>query len=188
VLRRRGLAPRFVPPISLILATHADAYIRGLTNYRYAGDPGDAATAGVLDWVELFIADTARACRDAAGFADRLEKLEIRWRDQAGKVRHNSATDVLLANLAGAPVLTVATATQMLGRSVTKTNDAINVLVNAGVLHQTTVGRRNRAFEVPDLLDEVTAFERQLASPVGDTHQAAPTRPVPAKRSPTSLV
>ena len=31
VLRRRGLAPRYVPPISLILATHSRDYVAGLT-------------------------------------------------------------------------------------------------------------------------------------------------------------
>jgi Fic family protein len=42
VLRRRGLAPRYVPPISLILATRSGEYIRGLTAYRHVGSPGDA--------------------------------------------------------------------------------------------------------------------------------------------------
>jgi len=46
---------------------------------------------------------------------------------------------------------------------------------------QTTLGRRNRAFEVPDLIEAVTGFERALASPAGDTRLALPVRPVPAR-------
>ncbi len=37
VLRRRGLPPRYIPPISLVLATESRNYIGGLTAYRYAG-------------------------------------------------------------------------------------------------------------------------------------------------------
>ncbi|WP_239105157.1 Fic family protein [Microbispora rosea] len=37
ILKRRGLAPRVVPPISLVLASHADAYVSALTAYRYEG-------------------------------------------------------------------------------------------------------------------------------------------------------
>ena len=34
VLRRRGLAPRVVPPVSLVLASDADRYVAGLTSVR----------------------------------------------------------------------------------------------------------------------------------------------------------
>src|ERR1700737_317613 len=34
VLRRRGLAPRYVPPVSLVLATDARAYVAGLVAFR----------------------------------------------------------------------------------------------------------------------------------------------------------
>ena len=37
VLRRRGVATRFHPPVSLILATHAKDYVEGLTATRYRG-------------------------------------------------------------------------------------------------------------------------------------------------------
>jgi Fic family protein len=184
VLRRRGLAPRFVPPISLIMATHADRYIQGLTSYRYDGAAtGTAARTGVLDWVEGFVADTSRACLDAASFAVTIRELEARWRSQVGRIRAHSAVDVLLASLASAPVLTVSTAARLTGRSEGRTNDAVRTLLEAGILRQTTIGRRNRAFEVPDLIDAVTNLERQLASPVGDTQRAAPTRAVPARRT-----
>lgn len=183
VLRRRGLATRFVPPISLVLATHADRYVRGLTSYDYDA-PADSAASRqrVTDWLELFLADTARACVDAAAFALTLEHLEQQWRDKVGRVRRGSGTDLLLSALVAVPVLTVKTAAALIDRAVPNVNTAINNLVEAGVLRQTTVGRRNRAFEVPDLLDAVTSYERGLASPVGATQQAPPVRVVPARR------
>src|SRR5665811_1420877 len=48
VLRRRGLAPRILPPISLILATWSRDYIGGLTGARYDGSPDSPkAHAGI---------------------------------------------------------------------------------------------------------------------------------------------
>ena len=44
------------------------------------------------------------------------------------------------------------------------------------MLVQTTVGRRNRAFEAAELIEAFTALERQLASPRGDTRVSGPAR------------
>ena len=180
ILRRRGIAPRFVPPLSLILASHADAYIAGLTSSRYAG-PADSADAqeSMGIWIDRFAADTARACADTERFREELDVLEAAWRRRLGRVRANSSVDLLLRALPSVPVLTVSTAAELIGRSVQRANDATNKLVAAGVLKQTTIGRRNRAFEVPELVNALTGFERALASPIGDTRQAPPTRPVP---------
>ena len=67
----------------------------------------------------------------------------------------------------------------LVGRSVQAVNEAIPRLVDAGVLTQTTLGKRNRAFEAKELIDSFTALERQLASPDADTRTAPPTRRVP---------
>ncbi len=180
ILRRRGLAPRFVPPISLILASHADAYIAALTSYRYDGVASSTGAQEAMGaCIDRFVADTVRACADSERFAADLERLETEWRRRLGRVRAGSSIDLLLRALPSAPVLTSATAAELLGRSVQRANDAVNQLATAGILRQTTIGRRNRAFEVPDLVTALTGFERALASPLGDTQQAAPARPVP---------
>ena len=180
ILRRRGLAPWFVPPISLILAAHADAYVAALTRYRYTGsaDTPEAQEA-MGESIDRFVADTARACADASRFAADLDALEAAWRARLGQVRSGSSVDLLLRALPSAPVITVQVAAELIGRSVQRANDAVNELAAAGVLKQTTIGRRNRAFEVPDLVRALTGFERALASPLGDTRQAPPRRPVP---------
>ena len=51
--------------------------------------------------------------------------------------------------------------------------------LDAGILRQVTVGRRNRAYEAPDVIAAFTALERSLASPDGDTRSSEPVRPVP---------
>jgi Fic family protein len=180
VLRRRGVAPTFVPPVSLILATNAGAYVAGLVSYRHESRPDQAAAnEAALQWIDRFVNELLRACRDAGGFAEELARLEQRWREAAGRVRRTSATDLLLSALPGLPILTVETAATAIGRSRKRTNDAVNHLAECGVLVQATVGRRNRVFEAAGLLDALTGFERRLASPAADTAVARPIRAVP---------
>jgi Fic family protein len=184
VLRRRGLATSFVPPVSLILATNAGAYIAGLVSFRYDAPGGDpAANEGALQWIDRFVNELLRSCTDAAAFADQLGQIENRWRIAAGNPRRGSAADLLLTALPGLPILTVETAAEAIRRHRTNVNDAVNLLRDSGILRQGTIGRRNRVFEVVDLLDAITQLERRLASPAADTAVARPTRTVPARPS-----
>jgi hypothetical protein len=93
-----------------------------------------------------------------------------------------SAADLLLRALVGAPVVTVTSAADLIGRSFVQTNQAVARLVEEDILKQVTVGRRNRAFEAPDVIDAFTDLERQPARPVGDTRFSAPARKVPRRR------
>jgi Fic family protein len=182
VLRRRGLATRVLPPVSLVLATWADDYVLGLDATRYRGPVTSAAAQDGTDlWVGRFAAACRRAVAYAASFEERAGRLQESWRAQLGSIRANSATDVLLRRLPGAPILTVTSAARLIGRSFTAANDAITRLAGADVLRQITVGRRNRAFEAPEVIEAFTALERQLASPSGDTRISEPARRVPRR-------
>ena len=44
------------------------------------------------------------------------------------------------------------------------------------MLGQTTIGKRNRGFEAPDLIDAFAALERQLASPEAGARVSPPAR------------
>lgn len=183
ILRRRGLAPAVVPPVSLVLATlHAD-YVAGLTATRYAGEPGSAeAVAGINRWVAFFAGCCLRAVQDAEQFEARIDALKTGWRRRVGRVRRNSSVDLLIDLLPGCPIVTVGTAAELLGRSFRVSNLAIEKLAEAGVLTQVKLGRRNRVFEAAEAIDEFTRLERRLASPVADTMAAAPSRRVPSRR------
>jgi Fic family protein len=184
ILRRRGLAPVVVPPVSLVLATWSQDYINGLTATRSfeASDAPDTVR-GIDSWVGLFAVATTRAVADAEVYEARVAEVQTLWRRRLGHVRADSAVDRLINALPGAPVMTVRTAAALIGRSVQAVNQAIPRLVEAGVLSQTTIGRRNRAFEALELIDAFNDLERQLASPDGDTRQSAPARRVPYRRS-----
>lgn len=183
ILRRRGLSKRLQPPISLILATRATGYIDGLAAFRYEGAPDlPEAHAGLNAWVGFFAASCVRAVDDATAFEQRCQEIEMEWRERTGKVRKGSSVDRLLRLLPGTPVLSVKSAIALLESSKPQVNDAISRLVDAGILTQVNVGRRNRAFEARGVIDAFADLERRLASPIGDTNIAPPVRPVPARR------
>jgi Fic family protein len=183
VLRRRGVAPRILPPISLVLATWSQSYIEGLTATRYRGRAESiAAHDGINNWIGLFAAACRRAVENAVAFEDRVATIQEEWRAAAGTVRRGSAADLLIGALPGAPVVSVSSAAGLIGRSFQATNQAMTRLEAAGVVRQINVGRRNRAFEAPAIVDAFAALERQLTSRTGDTRSAPPDRPAPARR------
>ena len=183
VLRRRGLGLRVLPPISLVLATWSRDYVAGLTATRYEGEPGSAeAQAGLNRWIALIAAACHRAVEDAGRFEEQVSALQESWRERIGPARRDSAVRLLIGALPAAPVLTAPAAAELIGRSFQATSQAIRRLVAAGVLTQITVGRRNRAYEAPELIDAFTSLERQLASPEGDTRTSPPARRAPARR------
>jgi len=120
--------------------------------------------------------------QDATEFEVRAAELETSWRERLGSIRANSATDLILRILPGAPILTADGAAMLIGRTFNPANDAIKRLVEAGILRQVNIGRRNRAYEAPEIIAAFTALERQLASPEGDTRTSKPVRRVPELR------
>jgi Fic family protein len=183
ILRRRGLAPAFVPPISLVLATWSDDYISGLTAFRHlhpADSPDRSTTAHV--WLRTFAGATLRACNDAQAYASQIDDLVEHWRSALGAIRKGSALDLLLDVLPGVPLLTVDSAARLTDRSDVAAGSAVNRLAEAGLLVQRNIGKqRYRIFEAPEVLELFTSLERALASPPGDTATAAPVRPVPRR-------
>ena len=188
ILRRRGLTPRFVPPISLVLATWATDYIAGLTDYRHVGPADDPARShGASTWLRTFASATARSCADADRYASRIDDLNARWQQRLGRIRDGSAAQRLLALLPGVPVITVDAAARLIERSEMRTGEAIKRLESAGVLRQRNVGRqRYRVFEARDVIELFAGLERALSSPTGDTANAAPNRRVPKRAMPAN--
>ena len=182
ILRRRGLSPIFVPPISLILATWSEDYISGLTAVRHL-HPADSPerSNSAHTWLRTFAAATLRACGDAQAYASRIDQLVDQWRSSLGTVRKGSALDLLLEALPGVPLMSVKSAASLINRSDVAAGGAIKRLVEAEILSQRNVGKqRYRIFEAPAVLDLFISLERALASPSGDTATEPPVRPVPA--------
>jgi Fic family protein len=183
VLRRRGLVIDVLPPISLVLATMQDAYVAGLRAVTYIGDATSAeALAGTNLWICRFAAACRRAVSDVDFYLERAEAIRVRWRQQLGSVRTKSAAALLIDALISTPLLTVGTAAKLIGRSFQQTNEALARFEAAGIVKQTNLGKRNRAFEAEAVIRAFTELERRLASPLGDTVAAKPSRPIPFRR------
>ncbi len=166
VLRRRGLALQVLPPVSLVLVAGARDYVEGLMATRYRGSVRSVqAREGTNQWVGRFAGACLHAVEDAVSFERQVQEIEAGWRARLGRLRARSAADLLLRALPGAPVVTVTGAAELIGRSFVQTNEAVTRLAEAGVLHQVTVGRRNRAFEAPEVIAAFGDLERRLATP-----------------------
>ena len=158
-----------------MLATRGSDYVEGLTRTRYiGGHEASEAVDGLNEWVAFFAAACRRAVSDAEAYETEVAQLQQTWRARLRKVRSGSAMDLLLDVLPGAPIVTVQSAAALIDRSVQAVNQAGPRLTDAGILSQTTVGKRNRAFEAPELIDTFTALERRLASPEGDMRTSRP--------------
>lgn len=153
ILRRRGLAPNVVPPISVILARHRERYLRGLTLFR-AGD--------VVEWVRIFAAAAAEAVALALEHATRVRRLQEAWRralHDAANPRVDAAAWSLIDIMPAHPVITIPRAVAVLQRSRPAIATAVEQLVGAGVLTPLTRSARNRAWEAVGLLDLIEALE-----------------------------
>jgi len=167
VQRRRGIAERIVPPVSLLLATRSDEYVGGLQAYRYGE---------LSDWLVFFADVTVAAVEQARGLADRIDRLVEEWIERLGRPRSDASARLLAERLPAEPIVTVARAAEIAGVSNTAADRAVRALERAGVLvplDERRWGRRWEAGEVFTLLD---AFERELATPGG---AARPARPAP---------
>ena len=153
LLRRRGLAPAYVPPISVVLARDRDGYIAGLTAFR---------EGGLAVWVERFAAAAAEAALLASAYLDAVARLQEDWRAAVaarGAPRSQSAVWSVIAILPAHPIVSVPVATAASGRSKPAVNQAVAQLENAGVLIPMSDARRNRSWEARGLLDLLSALE-----------------------------
>ncbi|MBS1886528.1 MAG: Fic family protein [Actinobacteria bacterium] len=153
VLRRRGLARRILPPVSLVLAGEADRYVAGLGSWR-RGDEDD--------WYRVFVDALYRAAAGALHFAADVAALQERWLTAAGSPRRGSGPRRLIELLPSQPIIDVRSAAGLLGGSAERARQAIARLERAGVVRQTSSGRRNRAWESVGLFDLLDRFERDL--------------------------
>jgi Fic family protein len=181
ILRRRSIASNVVPPISLVLATLAQDYVRELETFRHSGESdSEQANDGLNSWVSFFAGCTLRACLDASNFENRVDNLKQEWVEKLkamGTVSSN--TRLVLDTIVGQPVF-AAKSIELASRLTLPTvNSAIARLVNAGVVKQINAGKRNRVFEAVGVLGIFTDFERSLATPTSNTATAKPNRPAP---------
>ncbi len=161
ILRRRKVAPHYVPPISLVLAANYAEYERGLIAHR---------GRDVEEWTGIFARAVRIACIAASGLAKRIDGLKTRWRAAADTPRAGSAADKLIDILPVHPVIDLRTSEEILGISDEAIRLGIDRLERSGVVREMTSRKRGRAWESVGLFAVLDEFDRKLAGP---------TRPAP---------
>jgi Fic family protein len=154
VLRRRGIAPRFLPPVSVVFASAKDRYVAGLGRFR-ADD--------VTGWIEHFAAATVRAARLARAYVVAVRALQERWREQlrgtARTPRADAAAWAIIDLLPAHPMISAPVAAAVTGRAKSRVYEGVEQLVGAGVLLPLSEGRRNRWWEAAGLLELIGQLE-----------------------------
>ena len=180
ILRHGGIAPRVVPPVSLVLATDKERYINNLTAFRTIDGEEPSIDDAMSDWIEYFANACLVACVRAGEFEDRVVQIKEGWRQRL-RPRANSAMALLIDELPGKPVVSVESAARMIGRSREAARLAIKAMAAAKVLHQSSKNKKSDIYAAREILDAFTSYERALATPGGDTSVEGPSRRVPQR-------
>jgi Fic family protein len=170
ILRRRGVTPRLVPPVSVVLATSARHYIAGLTDFR----EGRAD-----DWIGSFADAVTTSARSTDGLRTQIDALLGELIERAGSPRADSVARKIILGLPKQPVVSAESAAIAHAVTPTAARAALNRLEKAGVLIPTRVGRRrDREWISDELFQTLDGFERNL----GEIEPGAKPRPAPSRR------
>lgn len=154
ILRRREVAPHFLPPISLVFARDKKRYIDGLTQFRRE-DP--------MMWIEQFASATFQAASLAKSYLVSVKALQEHWREQLRSTkappRVDSVAWTIIDLLPAHPMISAPVAVAATSRAKTRVYEAIEQLTNAGVLLPLTEGARNRWWEADGLLQLIAQLE-----------------------------
>jgi len=152
ILRRRRIAADYVPPISIVLAADKGRYIEGLVAFREGRES---------DWLEPFAIAAARAAELAASYLVQVQQLQAEWRERLRGIvkREDAAAWLLINELPGHPIISTAIGVALTQRTKPRIQQAIDQLVEAGVLLPLSGAKRNRQWEAAGLLDLLTDLE-----------------------------
>jgi len=153
ILRRRGLAPAFVPPISVIFAREKERYISGLTLFREDRLP---------EWLEIFANAASRSAGLAVKYKIWVADLQEGWRQKLrahSNPRADAAAWAMIDVLPAYPVVTVPVAVAATKRTKPAVTNAVVELEKAGILRRLSESLRNRAWEAEGLPDLIAGLD-----------------------------
>jgi Fic family protein len=153
IFRRRGLAPRYIPPVSIVLGANKDAYIAGLESFREGEVDG---------WALQFARAVESAAAQARSFSKEVSELQTKWRGELGKVRSDAAVLPLIELLPKFPVITAAVAEKEVGRSRPVTIEALGRLEAIGALIRHRSQKFGDSWEAKELFSLLEEFERRV--------------------------
>jgi Fic family protein len=148
MLRHGGLTRTITVPLSAGLLQDTNAYFRALAEYR----------AGHADAIVTAVAEASfAAIRNGRRLVDDVQTVAKRW-DHRVVARSDSSVHRVKTYLLRQPVVNTRTIAAELSISEVAAQNAVDRLVEAGVLTQSTTGRRNRIWQAPEILAALNAF------------------------------
>ena len=159
VLKRRGLATSYVPPVSVVLARRRKSYIAGLTGFR-----GDS----VVPWIGRFADAVAESANLARTYLDAVVRKVEQWREVLRRhtaVRSDAAAWQVIDALPAHPMITGAAAIAATRRARAAVYQALDQLEQAGILIPVSESQRNKVWEAEGLLALLEGLEAGTPPP-----------------------
>ena len=184
VFVRGGLTEGSVLPISQVLLTRSDEYVTGLMTFRGIPHGTKHATSaepvrelsvsdGINAWLRHFISAADEAVDLASALKDELDEFDrdshaliTTYAERTGTriPRSDSSVWKILDVLPKLPALTVDVAARLTGTSSTSAQNALEHLVETGVLDRRNIGKGKRGFVSNDLFDLLNSSQRKWSS------------------------
>lgn len=157
LFRRRGIAPRYVPPVSVMLGASKDAYIAGLENFR---------DDRIDDWVAQFARAVEIAAEKAEAFSERVTGLQAGWLQRVGPLRRDATARSIIENLPSFPFITTRIVQELSGRSDVAALSGLDRLEQAGILIRHRNRRKGDSWEAKELFALLDDFEQAVKLPL----------------------
>ena len=153
MLRNKALTRQITVPVSAGLLADTDGYIGALTAYR----EGDAAPI-----VERFAEASLRATVNGRQLVTDLRTIRASWNDRI-TARADSGAWKVADLLTSRPVINAALLVDKgIVAQTAHAQRVLTPLVEAGVIIETTAGRRNRVWRSPEVLAGLDAFAERV--------------------------
>ena len=157
VFRRRGLAMRFVPPVSVVLAARPDAYVSGLEGFR---------SDGLEAWCAAFAEATERSAVLGSEVSREIASLVAEWFDRAGRPRRDSSTARIIPLLPAQPITSAATIRAAIGARHQRALEGLKALEAAGVLSRLSGRDWDQQFAAEEVFDLVERYEARAGTAI----------------------
>lgn len=148
MLRAGGVTKNVTVPVSAGLLSDTEGYFRALTAYRH----GD-----VRPIIETVSDAAFSAIRNGRSLERDITAIADRW-NLIVQARSDSSAHGLKELLLRQPVVTIGIVARELSVSEPAADASVRKLVEAGILFQSTAGRRNRHWEATEVLSALDEF------------------------------
>lgn len=162
VVTRRGIAPMFVVPFSMILAENRSRYFDALLTYWHAGEDAKEQQRALNAWLEFFVWAVGETCAQCLEILNDVRDLRESWEDRIDdyrneegrtrRPRQNSAVMQIMHCLPNTPVHSARTAAELLDVTPHAARRALEILEGMGILTQMEIGGNARTWVSKEVL------------------------------------